>query len=127
MPSAIKFFALAVTMLGLAIGAQAQDQTRDAACLAPGVWYALADDAPRAVQARDLLERMAERDVVLLGERHEDASHHQWQLQTLAALHVLRPDMVMGFESFPRRSICRCFISRVSTAFRCSRSTSSAH
>lgn len=74
-----------------------------AMCITPAAWYAMLDDAPRAVGARDLLPQMAERDVVLLGERHGDVSHHQWQLQTLAALHLLRPDMVIGFESFPRR------------------------
>ncbi len=46
---------------------------------------------------------MARREVVLLGEHHDAADHHRWQLQTLAALHVLRPRMVIGFESFPRR------------------------
>jgi uncharacterized iron-regulated protein len=46
---------------------------------------------------------MAGRDIVLLGEQHDDADDHQWQLQTLAALHLLRPQMVIGFESFPRR------------------------
>jgi len=46
---------------------------------------------------------MARRDVVLLGESHDDYDHHEWQLQTLAALHQLRPQMVIGFESFPRR------------------------
>jgi uncharacterized iron-regulated protein len=46
---------------------------------------------------------MARREVVLLGEQHDNADHHRWQLQTLAALHMLRPQMVIGFESFPRR------------------------
>jgi uncharacterized iron-regulated protein len=46
---------------------------------------------------------MAQRDVVLLGERHDERDHHLWQLQTLAALDVARPDMVIGFEAFPRR------------------------
>jgi uncharacterized iron-regulated protein len=46
---------------------------------------------------------MSRREVVLLGEQHDDAAHHRWQLQTLAALHLLRPDLVIGFESFPRR------------------------
>lgn len=41
--------------------------------------------------------------VVLLGETHINADHHRWQLQTLAALHAQRPDMVIGFEMFPRR------------------------
>jgi hypothetical protein len=43
------------------------------------------------------------RDVLLLGEQHDDADHHQWQLQVLAGLHALRPEMIIGFEMFPRR------------------------
>jgi len=46
---------------------------------------------------------MARCDVVLLGEHHDNADHHRWQLQTLAALHLLRPQMAIGFEAFPRR------------------------
>lgn len=45
---------------------------------------------------------MAAHDIVLLGERHDDADHHRWQLQVLAALHTLRPRMAIGFEMFPR-------------------------
>jgi uncharacterized iron-regulated protein len=73
------------------------------ACFAPATWYTLAGDQPRTAPARELLADMANRDIVLLGEQHDDADHHQWQLQTLAALHVLRPQMAIGFESFPRR------------------------
>ena len=47
--------------------------------------------------------RAAKRSVVLLGEMHDNPEHHRWQLQTLAALHAVRPDMVIGFEMFPRR------------------------
>lgn len=46
---------------------------------------------------------MARRDVVLLGEEHDNADHHRWQLQTLAVLHALHPRIVIGFEAFPRR------------------------
>jgi uncharacterized iron-regulated protein len=49
------------------------------------------------------IARAAKRSVVLLGEMHDNAEHHRWQLQTLAALHAARPDMVIGFEMFPRR------------------------
>ena len=75
-----------------------------ATCLAPAAWHTFRDGAPRPASARDLLSHIAQRDVVLLGEQHDDARHHQWQLQTLAALHLLRPEMVIGFESFPRRA-----------------------
>ena len=73
------------------------------ACLAPAAWYTLSGDQPRRIPGPELLAEMARRDVVLLGEQHDDADHHQWQSQTLAALHMLRPQMVIGFESFPRR------------------------
>ncbi len=51
----------------------------------------------------DVIARAAKRSVVLLGEMHDNADHHRWQLQTLAALHAVHPDMVIGFEMFPRR------------------------
>ena len=94
-------FVTAVFFLFFACAAWAQDEP--ATCLAPATWYTVEGEAPHAVNAGGLLTRMAAREVILLGERHDDASHHQWQLQTLAALHLLRPDMVIGFESFPRR------------------------
>jgi uncharacterized iron-regulated protein len=53
--------------------------------------------------SREVLERAARSSVVLLGETHDSAEHHRWQLQVLAALHALRPAMVIGFEAFPRR------------------------
>lgn len=52
--------------------------------------------------AADILGEIARRDVVLLGEQHDAADDHRWQLQILAALHVLRPRMAIGFEFFPR-------------------------
>jgi uncharacterized iron-regulated protein len=51
----------------------------------------------------EVIAKAAKRPVVLLGEMHDNAEHHRWQLQTLAALHTARPDMVIGFEMFPRR------------------------
>jgi len=41
--------------------------------------------------------------VILLGERHDSADHHRWQLQVLAALHAQRQGLVIGLEMFPRR------------------------
>ncbi|CAH0299317.1 ChaN family lipoprotein [Roseomonas sp. CECT 9278] len=57
---------------------------------------ALADPAP-------LLAQMATLDAVLLGETHDVAEIHRWQLQVATCLHLLRPAMQMGFEMFPRR------------------------
>ncbi|MBO0343959.1 ChaN family lipoprotein [Roseibium sp. CAU 1637] len=41
--------------------------------------------------------------VVLLGEQHDKAAQHRWQLHVLAALRALRSDLVCGFEMFPAR------------------------
>lgn len=75
----------------------------DNGCLAPATWAVPEAPGLRAEGMPEILAAMASRDVVLLGEQHDDADHHRWQLQTLAALHVQRPDMVIGFEMFPRR------------------------
>jgi uncharacterized iron-regulated protein len=49
------------------------------------------------------LARLAAHEAVLLGETHDDPEHHRWQLYTMAGLYALRPNMVLGFEMFPRR------------------------
>lgn len=72
-------------------------------CPEPAAWTALDGERPRVTAATALLDDMAQRNVVLLGETHDEMDHHRWQLQTLAALHARRPDMVIGFEMFPRR------------------------
>jgi uncharacterized iron-regulated protein len=72
-------------------------------CLAPGAWYTLAESPAKSASSQAILAEAAKRDVVLLGENHDNADHHRWQLQTLAGLALLRPQMVIGFEAFPRR------------------------
>lgn len=96
--------ALGAGLLGVATSA-ASLPAGDArnACLTPAGWFALGSQAPRPVPENELIGEVARRDVVLLGERHDVADDHRWQLHTLAALHALRPKMVIGFESFPRR------------------------
>lgn len=72
-------------------------------CLIPSAWTVLEKAPFRTVPAANVLGDMAKRDVVLLGEHHDDDAHHRWQVQTLAALQLLHPNMVIGFEMFPRR------------------------
>jgi len=55
------------------------------------------------VTLASVLASVKDKSVVLLGETHINPEHHRWQLQMLAALHAVRPDMVIGFEMFPRR------------------------
>lgn len=72
-------------------------------CLEMGSWFAPQSGASNHLETSDFMSSMAGRQVVLLGERHDSFEHHRWQLQTIAALHGRRPDMVLGFEMFPRR------------------------
>lgn len=51
----------------------------------------------------EVIAKAAKSDVVLLGETHVNADHHRWQLQMLTSLYAVRPNMMIGFEMFPRR------------------------
>lgn len=74
---------------------------RDRLCSRPGNWIAPGSDA--AVPRTELLDTLSKKRVVLLGESHDNADHHRWQLQTLSALHGRVENLVIGFEMFPRR------------------------
>ena len=56
------------------------------ACPAPGQWMLPAANAGTAVDFDSVLRRIGERRVVLLGEHHDSADHHRWQLHTAGAL-----------------------------------------
>ncbi len=49
-----------------------------------------------------LIEAAAGRSIVMLGETHPNMDHHRWQLAAISAMHGRRPNMVLGFEAFPR-------------------------
>ncbi|SCZ85603.1 PDZ/DHR/GLGF domain protein [Nitrosomonas mobilis] len=51
----------------------------------------------------EIIAAAAKQSVVLLGETHINREHHRWQLQTLVALYAVHPNMIIGFEMFPRR------------------------
>ena len=70
-------------------------------CVPVGQWVRPATGAGVAYQA--IINDLATGAGALLGETHDDPDHHRWQLQTIAALYALRNDLVLGFESFPRR------------------------
>jgi uncharacterized iron-regulated protein len=97
----------AALALAVVSAASAQERTvapaKPQSCLAPAAWYTLDDTGPRRAAAESVLRDASRRQVVLLGEQHDSAEDHAWQLQTLATLHVLRPQLVIGFEAFPRR------------------------
>ena len=56
-----------------------------------------------AIAQPDLMRIIAGERVVLLGETHDVAEIHRWQLHVTTYLHLLRPQMAVGFEMFPRR------------------------
>ncbi len=92
----------ALTLLPVT-GCASEAAPQATACGRPGVWLSPADGGVRAANATELLTRLAGQQVVLLGETHDSAEDHRWQLHTLAQLHALRPDIAIGFEMFPRR------------------------
>ncbi len=68
----------------------------------PGTW--LEPDTAKVVTHSLLLARMAEKQVVLLGETHDRFDIHRWQLHVAAGLRAYRDDVAIGFEMFPRRT-----------------------
>ena len=55
-----------------------------------------------ALSYSEVIDRAARARVVLLGERHDRADHHRWQLHMAAGLAGRRP-VALGFEMFPAR------------------------
>ncbi len=65
---------------------------------APGHWMSPVTLRPvpdPVAQARD-------RRVILLGEQHDSAADHRWELTAIAQLHAADPSLVLGAEMFPR-------------------------
>jgi len=88
------------TLLSVVLVTIAQAATADSLCQRPGRWIDPASRDP--IPVRDLYPELAGQQVVLLGERHDNAEHHRWQLHALAGLHAHHPELVLGFEMFPR-------------------------
>lgn len=82
----------------LAAAPAAADETTT--CIVPGHWQVPGGEVLPRTQA---IEQAGRAQVVLLGENHDDAAHHRWQLETLAALYRNAPGLSVGVEMFPRR------------------------
>ncbi len=72
----------------------------EADCSQRGLWIDGRDgkNIPRDAHFSNLTKS----GLVLLGETHDSAEHHRWQLHTIAALHSRSDNLVIGFEMFPR-------------------------
>jgi uncharacterized iron-regulated protein len=92
---------LLAALLPLLTAACAGDPAQ-AGCGQPGEWRT-AEPAAAPLAAATLIDEMARRQAVLLGEAHDSAEDHRWQLHTLAQLHARQPRLAIGFEMFPRR------------------------
>lgn len=99
------FLLLAVPLLTLLTLATscAGESAKAVACGQPGQWRQTAAGPSTPLEGGPLLERMARQQVVLLGEAHDSAEDHRWQLHTLTQLFARQPRIAIGFEMFPRR------------------------
>lgn len=78
----------------------ASEQTIQNACVPAASWVI---PGKGETTLSSVMASVKDKSVVLLGETHINPEHHRWQLQMLATLYAARPDMVIGFEMFPRR------------------------
>jgi len=88
---------LSVALLTACAGPQPQPTARAPDPLLDTI---IATATGQTIKAEDLYERMAQADVVYLGEKHDNPRHHALQLQALQTLleRGLRP--ALGFEFF---------------------------
>ena len=85
--------------IGPTAGAEAHELSSEV-CEMSGSWL---DPRTGETLAPDrFMKALAGRRSVLLGETHTVTEHHRWELHTLAGLHAHQPDLVIGFEMFPR-------------------------
>ncbi len=92
---AIGLLAAATLFAAFALPARAHET-----CAPAGEWTV---PGSTRIAAPEILARAAAAQVALLGESHDNADHHRWELHTVAALATLHPKLVLGFEMFPRR------------------------
>ena len=77
-------------------------------CLMAMGFVPIADDEivrlPEAqeVSLAALVDDLAGKHVVLLGESHDNPAHHRMQQTVIQELHLRRPDMAVAMEMFPR-------------------------
>lgn len=83
-----------------AIGTDDAETLQGETCRQVGHW--LDPESRQKLDSSETLKQAAKPGVVLLGESHTSREDHLWQLQTVAGLHAHHPQMIIGFEAFPR-------------------------
>ncbi|MSQ20035.1 MAG: PDZ domain-containing protein [Betaproteobacteria bacterium] len=98
-----RFAAMLACCCGVVLSVELMSAGAFAQCVPAAAWVLPGDPVKSPLTTKDIIARASTHNIVLLGEQHDSVDHHRWQLQMLAALHAARPDMVVGFEMFPRR------------------------
>jgi len=95
----IKKWILSTTCM-LLVSAPVFSQENTSQCVAIGSWVDTNDRKTKTNLA--IFNQLKKQQVILLGEDHDNAEHHRWQLHTIAQLYVQQPKLAIGFEAFPR-------------------------
>jgi len=96
----VLFLLILGTELNVALAEIVPDSRHESECVTVGSWTV---PGGGKISGTEVISNAVNQSVVLLGEAHANLEHHRWQLQMLASLHTRHPDMVIGFEMFPRR------------------------
>ncbi len=96
----VLFLLIPGTELNVALAEIVPDSRHESECVPVGSWIV---PGGGKISGTEVISNAVNQSVVLLGEAHANLEHHRWQLQILASLHTRHPDMVIGFEMFPRR------------------------
>ena len=86
-------FILCLASLSLVDSARAAQETQ--VCKAQVAQWIDPNDGD-VIDADSLFDSLVGKSVILLGEVHDNAEHHRWQHQVLAALHSRRQNMIVG-------------------------------
>ncbi|MCF6324405.1 MAG: ChaN family lipoprotein [Gammaproteobacteria bacterium] len=93
----ITFCLLSLPLFVAASEAQADNPS---SCVSQSSW--LQPDSATVIDESMVLAQALLNNVVLLGEHHDNQSHHNWQLRILEALYQRQPGLVVGLEMLPR-------------------------
>ncbi len=88
--------ALLLLSVSLSLNLQAAEQ-----CIPDEKW--LIPNSGETLTTEKFLPKIYNENMILLGEHHENAEHHKWQLALLKSLYKNNPRLVIGLEMFPRR------------------------
>ena len=102
-PALVIIFGAGILLLNPSSVMAQTDEDDGDACLVTGQWAAQIEATFEPVTATHIVSRASQARFVLLGEAHDNANHHLWQLQSLAMLLGARSEIVIGMEMFPRR------------------------